>query len=437
MTEPLTVLVVGSGGREHALALAISKDPSVSAVHVAPGNPGTAAFATNHPVDQNDGAAVAALATELGANLVVVGPEAPLVAGVADAVREVGIACFGPGRVAAQLEGSKAFAKEVMAAAGVPTAAARVCTTQEEIEAALDEFGATGRSDSGAQLPFVVKDDGLAAGKGVVVTDDREEALQHALACDRVVIEEFLDGPEVSLFAICDGTTSRPMQPAQDFKRVGDDDQGPNTGGMGAYTPLPWAPADIVEQVDRLVIQPTLAEMDRRGAPFTGLLYAGLALTSKGIRVVEFNVRFGDPETQALLARLKTPLGQLLYAAATGVLAQTPALEWGSGAAVVVVMAANGYPASAEVGGQIILATDTQAAHTIQAGTAELDDGTLVANGGRVLGIVGTGDDLTAARQAAYAQVAATDFASGFNRTDIALKASQNKINHTAPTTEN
>ncbi|MEL4359304.1 MULTISPECIES: phosphoribosylamine--glycine ligase [unclassified Luteococcus] len=427
MTDTLTVLVVGSGGREHALALAISKDPAVSAVHVAPGNPGTASFATNHPVDQNDGAAVAGLAQELGADLVVVGPEAPLVAGVADAVREAGIACFGPSRAAAQLEGSKAFAKEVMAAAGVPTAAARVCVTQEEIEAALDEFGAT----------YVVKDDGLAAGKGVVVTDDRDEALQHALACERVVIEEFLDGPEVSLFAICDGTTSRPMQPAQDFKRVGDDDQGPNTGGMGAYTPLPWAPADIVEQVDRLVIQPTLAEMERRGAPFTGLLYAGLALTSKGIRVVEFNVRFGDPETQALLARLKTPLGQLLHAAATGVLAQTPALEWGSGAAVVVVMAANGYPASAEVGGQIILAPDTETAHTIQAGTAELDDGTLVANGGRVLGVVGAGDDLTAARQAAYAQVAATDFASGFNRTDIALKASQNKINHTAPTTEN
>lgn len=427
MTEPLTVLVIGSGGREHALALALSKDPAVESVHVAPGNPGTARFATNHDVDQNDGGAVAALAMDLQATLVVVGPEAPLVAGVADAVRETGIACFGPGRVAAQLEGSKAFAKEVMAAAGVPTAAARVCTTQEEIEAALDEFGAT----------YVVKDDGLAAGKGVVVTDDRQEALEHALACDRVLIEEFLDGPEVSLFAICDGTTSRPMQPAQDFKRVGDDDQGPNTGGMGAYTPLPWAPADIVDQVDQLVIQPTLAEMDRRGTPFSGLLYAGLALTSKGIRVVEFNVRFGDPETQALLARLDTPLGELLHAAATGTLDQTPELQWGSGAAVVVVMAANGYPASAEVGGQIILATDTPAAHTIQAGTAELDDGTLIANGGRVLGIVGTGTDLTAAREAAYAQVAATDFASGFNRSDIALKASQNKINHTAPTTEN
>ncbi|GAA1395244.1 phosphoribosylamine--glycine ligase [Luteococcus peritonei] len=421
MTKPLTVLVIGTGGREHALALAISKDPAVEAVHVAPGNPGTAGFATNHPVEATDGEAVAALAAELDADLVVVGPEAPLVAGVADAVREAGIACFGPGREAARLEGSKAFAKEVMAAAGVPTAAARVCTTQEEIEAALDEFGPT----------YVVKDDGLAAGKGVVVTDDRAEALEHALACEQVVIEEFLDGPEVSLFAITDGTTSRPMQPAQDFKRVGDGDTGPNTGGMGAYTPLPWAPADIVDQVDATVIQPTLAEMRRRGTPFSGLLYAGLALTSKGLRVVEFNARFGDPETQALLARLDTPLGQLLHAAATGTLAETPPLAWGQGAAVVVVMAANGYPAAAEVGGAIELAPDTDRAHTIQAGTTLFEDGTLAADGGRVLGIVGTGADLVEAREAAYAQVAATDFASGFNRTDIALLASQNKINTT------
>ncbi|WP_420176989.1 phosphoribosylamine--glycine ligase [Luteococcus sp. OSA5] len=419
----MIALVVGSGGREHALALALSKDPAVSQVHVAPGNPGTDSFATNHPVDQNDGAAVAALATELGANLVVVGPEAPLVAGVADAVREAGIACFGPSKQAAQLEGSKAFAKQVMADAGVPTAASRVCTTQAEIEAALDEFGAT----------YVVKDDGLAAGKGVVVTDDRAEALAHALQCERVVIEEFLDGPEVSLFAICDGTTSRPMQPAQDFKRVADDDQGPNTGGMGAYTPLPWAPDDIVEQVDELVIKPTLAEMERRGTPFTGLLYAGLAMTSRGIRVVEFNARFGDPETQALLARLDTPLGQLLYAAATGTLAETDALQWGSGAAVVVVMAADGYPGTPAKGGRIVLAPDTESAHTIHAGTARDADGNLVASGGRVLGVVGTGASLAEARETAYAQVAATDFESGFNRTDIGAKAAANQITYTAP----
>ena len=420
MTTPLTVLIIGSGGREHALALAISKDPAVAAVHVAPGNPGTAGFATNHDVDQDDGQAVAALAAELGASLVVVGPEAPLVAGVADAVRAAGIACFGPSREAARLEGSKAFAKQVMAAAGVPTAASRVCSSQADIEAALDEFGPT----------YVVKDDGLAAGKGVVVTDDRAEALAHALACERVVIEEFLDGPEVSLFAITDGTTSRPMQPAQDFKRVGDGDTGPNTGGMGAYTPLPWAPDDLVEQVDELVIRPTLAEMRRRGTPFAGLLYAGLAMTSRGLRVVEFNARFGDPETQALLARLDTPLAQLLHAAATGSLEQTPPLEWGQGAAVVVVMAAAGYPGTPQRGGAIELAPDTASAHTIHAGTATSPDGTLVANGGRVLGIVGTGQDLAAARQAAYAQVADTGFPSGFTRGDIALLASQNPSNH-------
>lgn len=429
----MTVLVVGSGGREHALALALSKDPGVAAVHVAPGNPGTATCATNHPVDQADGAAVAALAGELGADLVVVGPEAPLVAGVADVVREAGIACFGPGREAARLEGSKAFAKQVMEDAGVPTAAARVCTTRAEVEAALDEFGA----------PYVVKEDGLAAGKGVVVTEDREAALSHALACQQVVVEEYLDGPEVSLFAVCDGTTSRCFEPAQDFKRAADGDEGPNTGGMGAYTPLPWAPADIAAQVDELVIQPTLREMARRGTPFTGLLYAGLALTRRGIRVVEFNVRFGDPETQALLARLKTPLGGLLHAAATGTLDQAPSLEWGSGAAVVVVMAAGGYPGVPVKGGRIVLAEDTASAHTIHAGTAQGLDGELVAAGGRVLAVVGTGDDLAAARQAAYGQVSATDFETGFTRTDIAERAANGRVeldsSYTAtnPTQEN
>ncbi len=450
MTTPLTVLVIGAGGREHALALAISRDPAVVAVHVAPGNPGTASFATNHPVDALDGAAVAALATELGANLVVVGPEAPLVAGVADAVREAGIACFGPSGAAAQIEGSKAFAKDVMNAAGVPTAQARVCSTLDEVTAALDEFGSR----------YVVKDDGLAAGKGVVVTDDRAEAIAHAESClatdgHRVVIEEFLDGPEVSLFAITDGTTARCFEPAQDFKRVGDDDAGPNTGGMGAYTPLAWAPADIVGQVERTVIMPSLREMERRGTPFSGLLYAGLALTSRGIRVIEFNARFGDPETQALLARLSSPLGQVLHAAATGTLDQTGPLEWGDGAAVVVVMAANGYPGTPDKGGRIVLAPDTDTAHTIHAGTAfggghagtafggghagtafggghagtaTGADDELVAAGGRVLGVVGTGADLAEARERAYAQVVATDFASGFNRSDIALKAAEGRI---------
>jgi phosphoribosylamine--glycine ligase len=260
----MTVLVLGSGGREHAIALAISRDPEVRAVHVAPGNPGTASFATNHPVDAADPEAVVELVRRIGADLVVVGPEAPLVAGVADAVREAGIDCFGPGREAARLEGSKAFAKEVMAAAGVPTAAAASCVNIDEVEAALDRFGA----------PYVVKDDGLAAGKGVVVTQDRKAAVDHAQHCldagHPVVIEEFLKGSEVSLFAICDGRIALPLQPAQDFKRVGNGGTGPNTGGMGAYTPLPWAPDDLVEQVGREVIRPTLAEMDAPRHPLPG-----------------------------------------------------------------------------------------------------------------------------------------------------------------------
>ena len=303
----MKTLVIGAGGREHALARSLAQDPGAE-VHAAPGNPGMATVATLHAVDPMSGDDVAALAARLGVDLVVVGPEAPLVAGVADAVRARGIACFGPSREAAQLEGSKAFAKEVMDAAGVPTARARVCTTREEAVAALEEFGA----------PYVVKDDGLAAGKGVVVTEDRAAALADAVACDRVVIEEFLDGPEVSLFALCgwneaDGATVYPLQPAQDFKRIHDGDEGPNTGGMGAYTPLPWAPEGLVEEVLREVLQPTVDELARRGTPFTGLLYAGLALTSLGTRVIEFNARFGDPETQALLALLDSPLAPLLH----------------------------------------------------------------------------------------------------------------------------
>ncbi len=417
MVDSLRVLVVGSGGREHALCLALSHDPAVTEVHAAPGNPGTAAIATLHPLDLLDGAAVAALATELGVNLVVVGPEAPLVAGVADAVREVGIACFGPSAAAAQLEGSKTFAKDVMARAGVPTARARTCSARPEIETALDEFGP----------PYVVKDDGLAAGKGVVVTEDRGAAVQHGLACGRVVVEEFLDGPEVSLFAISDGRVVRALQPAQDFKRVGDGDAGPNTGGMGAYTPLPWVPDDLVAEVTRIVLQPTVDEMARRGTPFVGLLYAGLALTSRGVRVIEFNARFGDPETQPLLARLATPLGAVLYAAATGDLAAQPELEWGSGAAVAVVLAAEDYPATPRVGG-VITGLDSVAAtgaSVLQAGTAYDGEGRVVSSGGRVLAVVGTGDDLATARTQAYAGIAGIGLDGSFYRRDIALAASE------------
>ncbi len=416
----MEILVVGGGAREHALVRALSLDPSVTGVHAAPGNPGIGELATLHAVDPLDGPAVAALAASLGVGLVVVGPEAPLVAGVADAVRAAGIPAFGPSAAAAQLEGSKAFAKDVMAAAGVPTAAARVATRLDEVAAALDEFGA----------PHVVKEDGLAAGKGVVVTDDRAAALSHAQAClakpgGRVVVEEFHDGPEESLFVLCDGAAVVPLQPAQDFKRVGDDDGGPNTGGMGAYSPLPWAPAGLVDEVVATVAKPTVAEMARRGTPFSGVLYCGLALTSRGVRVVEFNARFGDPETQVVLARLATPLAGVLLAAASGELASLPPLEWHDEAAVTVVVASHGYPETVRSGDPITGIPDADAlpgVHVLHAGTA-LRDGALVSAGGRVLSVVGTGADLTAARAAAYAGVGAIRLDGSHHRSDIARRA--------------
>ncbi|CAA9300671.1 MAG: Phosphoribosylamine--glycine ligase [uncultured Friedmanniella sp.] len=419
MAEPSSVLVIGSGGREHALVLALARDPQVRAVHAAPGNPGTAEVATNHPVDALDGEAVARLATRLGVDLVVIGPEAPLVAGVADAVRAAGVACFGPSAAAARLEGSKAFAKEVMAAAGVPTARAHVCVTPEEAAAALDAFGP----------PYVVKDDGLAAGKGVVVTSDRDAALAHAAGCGRVVVEEYLDGPEVSLFAVTDGRTVRALQPAQDFKRVGDGDTGPNTGGMGAYTPLPWAPPNLVADVTRTVLQPTVDELARRGTPFAGLLYAGLALTRHGVRVIEFNARFGDPETQPLLARLRTPLARLLHAAATGTLDAEPELAWDAGSAVAVVVAAAGYPGTPRTGDPVGgLGADTEGSTVVQAGTATDAQGRVVSSGGRVLAVVGTGADLAQARERAYARVATLELAGSFHRTDIAARAAEEQV---------
>jgi phosphoribosylamine---glycine ligase len=416
----MKVLVVGTGGREHALALGLARDPSVTEVHSAPGNPGTAEVGPVHVVDPLDGKEVAALAVSLGVGLVVVGPEAPLVAGVADTVRVAGIPVFGPSGLAARLEGSKAFAKEVMTDAGVPTARALVCASAEEVSAALDELGA----------PYVVKDDGLAAGKGVVVTEDRAAALAHGLACTadggRVVVEEFLDGPEVSLFALCDGTTVLPLQPAQDFKRIHDGDEGPNTGGMGAYTPLPWAPAGLVDEVLATVLQPTVDELARRGTPFSGLLYAGLALTSRGVRVVEFNVRWGDPETQPLLALLESPLGELLHASATGTLASVAPPRFAPGAAVAVVLASRGYPETSSSGDVITGVADAAAVPgvtVVHAGTA-LRDGALVTAGGRVLAVVGTGPDVAAARATAYAGVERIAFAGAQHRTDIAQVAS-------------
>ncbi|MFD8479256.1 phosphoribosylamine--glycine ligase [Kitasatospora sp. NPDC059673] len=414
----MKVLVIGGGAREHALCRSLSQDPAVTELHCAPGNAGIARVATLHPVDQLDGAAVTALARELGADLVVVGPEAPLVAGVADPLRAAGIPVFGPSSEAAQLEGSKAFAKDVMAGAGVPTARSYVCTTEQEAAEALDAFGA----------PYVVKDDGLAAGKGVVVTEDRAAALEHAKGCERVVIEEYLDGPEVSLFAITDGTTVLPLVPAQDFKRALDGDQGPNTGGMGAYTPLPWAPEGLVEEVLETVLQPTVDELRRRGTPFSGLLYAGLALTSRGTRVVEFNARFGDPETQVVLARLRTPLAGVLLAAANGTLAELEPLRWDEGAAVTVVMASEGYPANPRTGDPIEGLDEAEAdgtAFVLHAGTKAGAEGEVLTAGGRVLSVTATGADLAEARAKAYAGLSKISFKGAQHRTDIAARAAQ------------
>ncbi|MEV6331346.1 phosphoribosylamine--glycine ligase [Streptomyces sp. NPDC051909] len=415
----MKVLVIGGGAREHALCRSLSLDPDVTALHCAPGNAGIAEVAELHAVDQLDGAAVTALATELGAELVVVGPEAPLVAGVADAVRAAGIPVFGPSQEAAQLEGSKAFAKDVMAGAGVPTARSYVCTTPAEIDEALDAFGA----------PYVVKDDGLAAGKGVVVTEDIEQARAHALACDRVVIEEYLDGPEVSLFAITDGTTVLPLQPAQDFKRALDGDEGPNTGGMGAYSPLPWADPKLVDEVLQTVLQPTVDELSRRGTPFSGLLYAGLAITSRGVRVIEFNARFGDPETQVVLARLKTPLAGVLLHSANGTLADQAPLAWRDEAAVTVVVASHNYPGTPRTGDPIeglaeVAEQDAPHAYVLHAGTKK-DGDAVVSAGGRVLSVTATGSDLTQARERAYAAVGRIRLDGSQHRTDIAEKAAR------------
>nr|WP_308469910.1 phosphoribosylamine--glycine ligase [Kineococcus rubinsiae] len=414
------VLVIGSGAREHALVRALLDDPGVDRVLAAPGNAGIAEVAPCEPVAAGDPAAVTALAQRLGADLVVVGPEVPLVAGVADAVRAAGIACFGPSGAAARLEGSKAFAKEVMASAGVPTAMAHLCTTEQEVADALDAFGA----------PHVVKDDGLAAGKGVVVTDDREEALAHARRClghGPVVVEEFLDGPEVSVFCLSDGEHVVALAPAQDFKRAGDGDTGPNTGGMGAYSPLPWAPADLQQQVVERVAQPVVTEMARRGTPFSGVLFCGLALTSRGVRVIEFNVRFGDPETQVVLARLATPLGRLLHAAATGALEGQPALRWREDAAVTVVLAAPGYPEDPQLGGTLRgldAAGRVEGAAVLHAGTRAAPDGSgVVSSGGRVLSVLGTGRDLGEARASAYEALELIDLEGSRFRRDIALEA--------------
>jgi phosphoribosylamine--glycine ligase len=418
------VLVIGSGAREHALLLALRRDPTVEALAVAPGNPGTATIADQYDVDLTSGEAVTELARRSDADLVVIGPEVPLVLGVADAVRAAGIACFGPSRDAARIEGSKAFAKEVMNAAGVPTASSEIVDNPARLDAALDRFG-----PPAGDAAWVVKDDGLAAGKGVVVSADRDAARAHAASLldsgHPVLLESFLDGPEVSLFCVVDGETVVPLLPAQDFKRVGDGDSGPNTGGMGAYAPLPWLSADVTAQIVDEIVKPVAAELVQRGSSFSGLLYAGLAITSRGPAVVEFNCRFGDPETQSVLALLDSPLGQLLYAAATGRLAEFPALQWRDGAAVTVVLAAENYPGRPRVG-DVITGADTEG--VLHAGTARRDDGAVVSSGGRVLSVVGTGADLDAARAAAYATLSSIRLPGSHFRSDIGQAAAEGKI---------
>jgi phosphoribosylamine---glycine ligase len=425
------ILVVGSGGREHAIIRALASGPD--SLHAAPGNPGIALLADTHPGTAATPEQILLLARKLSPDLVVIGPEAPLVAGAADALRENGTACFGPDAGAALIEGSKSFAKQVMAEAGIPTAASLTCTTATEVDQALARFGP----------PYVVKDDALAAGKGVLVTADADAARAHAAACGTVVIEEYLDGPEVSLFAVTDGVTAVPLLPAQDFKRARDGDQGPNTGGMGAYAPLPWAPADLARQMTGTVIQPAVDALRRRGTPYRGLLYAGLCLTAAGPRVVEFNARFGDPETQVVLDRLGTPLAPLLQAAAAGDLAGTAPPRWRPGAAVVVVIAAEGYPEH-PVKGDTIKTHDSErttvaasgpaglapgtgpaepaGAYLLHAGTALDADGTLVSAGGRVLNVVGTGPDVATARGAAYQLAATVSMRGGWYRHDIAAR---------------
>ena len=419
----MRVLVIGSGAREHALLLALSRDPQVNGLAIAPGNAGTTRLAEQHDVDITSGEDVVALAREVRADMVVIGPEVPLVLGVADAVRAAGIVCFGPSKDAARIEGSKAFAKEVMAAAGVLTAASEIVDNPANLDAALDRFGPT--ADDPA---WVVKDDALAAGKGVVVTSDRDVARAHAAglleAGHPVLLESFLDGPEVSLFCVVDGETVVPLLPAQDFKRVGEGDSGPNTGGMGAYAPLPWLPQSVLRDVISGIVEPVAAELVKRGSPFSGLLYVGLAITAKGPAVVEFNCRFGDPETQAVLALLDSPLGQLLYAAGSGSLADFGQLRWRDGAAVTVVLAAENYPGRPRVGDVVV---GSEVDGVLHAGTTRRDDGAIVSSGGRVLSVVGTGADLAAARTSAYEILGSIRLPGSHFRNDIGLAAAEGK----------
>lgn len=418
----MKILVLGSGAREHAIVKALIRTgTNPSDITCAQGNGGISQEVNCVALNPNDPAAVTSWAKQNDVHLVVIGPEAPLVAGVSDALRDAGIAVFGPSRAAAALEGSKAFAKEVMAAADVPTGMARKCTSIYEVEQALEEFGA----------PYVVKADGLAAGKGVIVTSDKQAALDHANTFltqgMEILVEEFLAGEEVSLFFLSDGTSVLPLSPAQDFKRAYDNDEGPNTGGMGAYSPLPWLREGFLEEVQRRVALPTVRELARLGTPFVGLLYCGLIVTSKGIRVIEFNARFGDPETQVVLRRLTTPLAHLLHNAATGHLAETAEPEFSEEMAVTVVLASEGYPVTSAPDREITgLSQDTKDVEIAHAAT-KLVDGKLMATGGRVLSVVAVGESFSAARQSAYEVIKQIRLEGSHYRSDIALKVDEER----------
>ncbi|MGB3908919.1 MAG: phosphoribosylamine--glycine ligase [Pseudolysinimonas sp.] len=420
----MRILVLGSGAREHAIVTALLAEGAGHTIVTAPGNAGIAAEVEVVALDASDARLVAGYAADNAFDLVVIGPEAPLVAGVADAVRKRRIPVFGPNKAAAALEGSKTFAKRIMDVANVPTGRAVHAATLDEVAAALDDLGA----------PHVVKADGLAAGKGVIVTDDRDAALAHAkyyLQQGEVLVEEYLGGPEVSLFFLADGHDVLPLSPAQDYKRVGDGDAGPNTGGMGAYSPLPWlaekfgSEAAFVDEVRRTIALPTVRALEAEGTPFVGLLYCGLVLTDAGIRVIEFNARFGDPETQVVLPRLVTPLSGLLLAAATGGLADLPDPEFSPDAAVVVVLASEGYP-DAPVTGRVLTGVDAElpAGVTIAHAATLRDGDRLLATGGRVLGVVAKATDFRTARDAVYRALAGIGLEGGHYRRDIAERVS-------------
>ena len=418
----MKILVLGPGAREHAIVLALLAEGADHEIVCAPGNAGVAASGVETPeLAYTDPAAVTEFVRERGFDLVVIGPEAPLVAGVADPLRAAGVPVFGPNQDAAELEGSKAFAKRIMDAAEVPTGRAARVASAEAAGAVLDEFGA----------PYVVKADGLAAGKGVLVTSDRDAAIAHVATWapqGDVLVEEFLDGQEVSLFFFADGHNVLPLSPAQDYKRIFDGDEGPNTGGMGAYSPLPWVGDDFVEEITRTVALPTVRQLETEGTPFIGLLYCGLIVTSQGVRVIEFNARFGDPETQVVLARMESPLSQYLLAAATGTLAEQPEPQFSPDPTVIVVVASEGYPGEVTTGRPITgidAAAEVPGVHVVHAATERDAAGGWVSTGGRVLGVVARGSSFSEARDRAYEGVAAISLDGSQHRTDIAARVAQ------------